>query len=240
MNNILLSDKDLVEENTYLITDRFRLDHIHTILKLKKDDNVRVCLIDQGLSTGLIKDISSDEVKIEASDFQIKELPWVNLLIGLSRPPTCKKLLEHASTLGVNKFHFFKAELSEKSYLQSKLFKTEQYLGLIKLGLSQSGVYHKLPSFQLSTHNPLKDYKDIKQKYILSLDTKHTFQSEEISFQKPLVLAIGPERGWTKHETSLFKENGFKEICISNSILRVETAVFTSLGQLELLKMQQL
>jgi RsmE family RNA methyltransferase len=239
MNNILLTADDQISEFHYSLKDQFRLDHIHNILKLEINDSVRLCHINKGLSKGRITQICKDEVLIKTDEFKNKNLPWVDLLIGLSRPPTCKKVIEHGSTLGVGQFHFFKAELSEKSYLQSKLFKEKQYEKLIELGLSQSGVYHQLPELKLSVYNPLNDYKNIRQKYILSLETESTFADENIDFSRPTLLAIGPERGWTANEISLFKENGFKEISISSSILRVETAVFTSLGQLELLKMQQ-
>jgi len=240
MNNILLNIDDLISDNTYSLKDSFRLDHLHTVLKINEGDEVRVCLINEGLANGVISKSTSQEIQIKTTEFSKKELPWVDLLVGLSRPPTCKKVLEHGATLGVNQFHFFKAELSEKSYLQSKLFKDEQYQKLIELGLSQSGVYHQMPKFNLSSFNPLHEYKDVKQKYILSLETKETFRDQEIDFNQPVLLAIGPERGWTRSETNLFKENGFKEVSISTSILRVETAVFTSLGQLELLKMSHL
>ena len=45
------------------------------------------------------------------------------------------------------------------------------------------------------------------------------------------VIAIGPERGWTAEEASLFvNECGFESATLGNSILRVDTAVIASLG----------
>ena len=45
------------------------------------------------------------------------------------------------------------------------------------------------------------------------------------------IIAIGPERGWTAEEASLFvNECGYESATLGNSILRVDTAVIASLG----------
>jgi 16S rRNA U1498 N3-methylase RsmE len=45
------------------------------------------------------------------------------------------------------------------------------------------------------------------------------------------IIAVGPERGWTSDEASLFvNECGFESATLGNSILRVDTAVVASLG----------
>ena len=44
------------------------------------------------------------------------------------------------------------------------------------------------------------------------------------------ILAIGPERGWTEDEAKMFVNCGFKSATLGASILRVDTAVVSSLG----------
>ena len=45
------------------------------------------------------------------------------------------------------------------------------------------------------------------------------------------IIAVGPERGWTADEATLFvNECGFESATLGNSILRVDTAVIASLG----------
>lgn len=240
MNNFLLFESERDQKDIFKINDSVRLSHLHKVLKSKVSDKIKVCLVDHGTSIGTIIELSKDQALIEASEFSPTALPWCELLIGLSRPPTCKKILEHGSTLGVSHFHFFKADLSEKSYLQSKIFQNFSYNEFLDNGISQSAIYFKRPSVVVDKFLPLTSYEDIEQKYVLSFSTNNTFETVNIDFSKRICLAIGPERGWTNKEIEILKDNNFKEIRISASVLRVETATFCALGQLELLKMRYL
>ena len=58
-----------------------------------------------------------------------------------------------------------------------------------------------------------------------------------ISNTDTITLAIGPERGFIPSEEELFIEKGFKPVKISESILRVEHAAFSSIAQLDFLRM---
>ena len=51
-----------------------------------------------------------------------------------------------------------------------------------------------------------------------------------------IILAIGPEGGWVPFEIELMRELGFKIFRLGPWVLRVETALAATLGQVELLK----
>jgi len=197
---------------------------------------LKVTLVGVGIGEAYIKSLSDDSLTLLVESITPKNLAPYDLIIGLSRPPTLKKVLEHATTLGVGKFDFFKAALSEKSYLDSKLFKEDNLLKYLRFGISQSAIYHNLPKVKL--HESLPDFKNREQKFILSPKSTKTFLDVDLDFSKRITVAVGPERGWTEGEITSFKNMGFIEIGISPSILRVETAVFSSLGQLELLRIK--
>ena len=238
MNTLLISSSDLIGDDLYAIKDSFRLGHLKNILKLQEGDSIKICFIDKGIGRGCITSIKNDHIKISTkeSPFLKKNEPWCDLLIGLSRPQTCKKVLELGTSLGVNSFEFVKAKLSEKSYGQSKLFQNEAYNEFILNGLSQSATFYKRPSLTLSSKINLDKVKNRTQKIVLSPYTKKSLNSVKLNFSEPLTVAIGPERGWTKDELDHFRNNGFFEVSLSPSILRVETATVAILSQLELLK----
>jgi RsmE family RNA methyltransferase len=234
MNRFLIFENENISPNTYEVFDPERLEHLKSVLKLKVGDTLKVALIDEGIGEAYIKDISNDSTTLLLESIDAKNQAPYDLIIGLSRPPTLKKILEHATTLGVARFDFFKAKLSEKSYLDSKIFKDGNLEKYLRFGVSQSAIYHQLPKVEL--HDNLKDWKNREQKFILSPKSSKSFLDVDLDFSKRITLAIGPERGWTNSEVENFKEMGFVEIGISSSILRVETATFSSLGQLELLR----
>ena len=238
MNTLLISSHDLIDDNLYEIKDSLRFDHLKNILKLKEGDPIKVCFINRGIGKGYIASIGKNHLKVstKGSPFIKKSEPWCDLLVGLSRPQTCKKVLELGTSLGVNSFEFVQAKLSEKSYGDSKLFQNKTYEEFILNGLSQSATFYKKPSFILSSKINLDKHKDKTQKIVLSPYTNKSLNDIELNFADPLTVAIGPERGWTKDELEHFRNNDFFEVSLSPSILRVETATVAILSQLELLK----
>ena len=46
----------------------------------------------------------------------------------------------------------------------------------------------------------------------------------------PVLLAFGPEGGWTEQELAAFREGGWKSASLGNTILRVETAVIAAVA----------
>jgi RsmE family RNA methyltransferase len=226
MNSFLVFEEEKVNE-AYLIHDKERIIHVQNILKSSIGDSLNVCLVNHGLGRGVIEEISSDHLKIKLGEINPMAHAPFELLIGVSRPHSCQKILEHGTCMGVSNFNFFTATLSEKSYLKAKLF--EDYKKYLKYGLSQSGLYHKLPEVSLS-----KKYSGT-QKFILNPKTNKTFKDFQLKKDEKITLAIGPERGFTEKEVEEFKEKGFLEVSLGSPILRVEIATFTALGQLHLL-----
>lgn len=230
MNSLILKD------SSGFITDTHVLSHIHTTLKLALGDEVRCTVLNQGRSLGTVTELGNDFCKLQLSSITKGEEQWFDLVVGLSRPQTTKKILEHATTFGARRFHFFKAALSDKSYLASKIFENNSYEKFLLNGLSQAAIYTQLPEFKLDKYNPAEHYKDAPQKFLLDLKTDKSFSDIEIDFTKPITLAVGPERGFINEDIERFHHAGFTSIKISSSILRVEHAVYSAISQLELLR----
>jgi 16S rRNA (uracil1498-N3)-methyltransferase len=226
MNSFLVFDEEKTGDS-YTISDQERINHVLKVLKSQVGDTLIVCLVGSGIGKGILEEISSEHLKIKLQDISPRAQAPFELLIGVSRPHSCQKILEHGTSLGVSSFNFFTATLSEKSYLDSKLFLDPQKY--LRYGLSQSGLYHKLPEVSLS-----KKFTG-KQKFILHPGTNKTFADYPLNPNDNITLAIGPERGFTKEEVEHFKSLGFLEVSLGRPILRVEIATFAALGQLHLL-----
>ena len=230
MNAIFLND-----ENGEIL-DHQILNHIHTTLKLKVGDTVKIIIHHKGIGLGSVISLSSNFCKIKIEKIHQGQKNWFDLIVGISRPQTTKKILEHATTFGANSFHFYKATLSEKSYLDSKVFETQSMNDHLISGLSQSTIYQELPKVKTYQYNPAEQFKDFEQKFILDIKGNETFLDYKIDFNKPIALSIGPERGFIQEDLTPFKNAGFKSIKISPTVLRVEHAIYAAISQLELLK----
>lgn len=230
MNSLILQDE------TGKITAPPILSHIHSTLKLSVGDTIKCTVLNRGLCLGEVISLDSHQCQLKLSSLTKGQEQWIDLVIGLSRPQTTKKILEHATTFGARKLHFFKSTLSEKSYLDSKIFVDQAYEEFFLAGLSQSALYTQLPEFKLTTYNPADQYKQSEQKFILDLNADISFLDTSINFHKPITLAIGPERGFVTEDIERFCHAGFTRVKISSSILRVEHAVYSAISQLELLR----
>ncbi|MDD0852627.1 RsmE family RNA methyltransferase [Halobacteriovorax sp. GB3] len=246
MNRIVIFEDEIETQSDVKlakISCSLRAEHIQKILKLGEGDQLKVTIANVGLCEAKILTIDKNCAVFELeSETKVGREADIHLTVGLSRPMTCKKVIEHGTSLGVRSFHFFTSELSEKSYAKSNLFLNKEYEKLIHLGLSQSNGLYQLPEVNVSNHiSGLRDQgPKMKQKFILSPFAKKSFKDFSIDFSQPIELAIGSERGWTAKELQNFNEMGYEEVKISEHILRVEIATYSALGQLELLKFPKL
>lgn len=232
MNRLLIFDHDLKQKDLCITGDKI-LQHAHEVLKVKEGDRVQLCFVNQGLGQGLVKRVTKGFIDLTIQDTAPGlQLPY-QLEVAVSRPPTMKKIIEHGTSLGVSHFSFFKAELSDKSYLQSRIYEEEKMKELLSLGLSQAKTLQNLPSFQVHQYH---QKTSVKQKFICSIGDHPTFKDVDLRIDEPISLLIGPERGWTKREEKDFVKFNYQPIKISDTVLRTEIATFIALGQLELLR----
>ncbi len=244
MNRILIQDPDLLEKKLVNIPCGPILSHIHEVLRAKTGDTLKICIPGKGIGTARINKLND-----ESCDLLLLKLvpglePRVRLIIGASRPPTVRKILEHGTCLGVHSFDFLNSELSEKSYLQSKVFRSNETRKHIDLGLSQSAVYYRRPEVCLSQsfHDLDKILSKTPQnasRILLDQNADHHLGDLSLDMETPIVLAIGPERGFSSREIQVFKEKSFQSAKISPATLRVEWAVMAALSQLDFIWMEK-
>ena len=235
LNSLIIFEHER-KEDLITITDEYRLNHLNSVLKIKLNQNLKISLLGSGLGQAEVKLIEKNRIELElSSEITQSDYPEWHLLVGLSRPPTMKKILEHATSLGVTHFHFFTGELSEKSYADSKIWEENTSQKVLLDGLSQSARYWKLP--KISIHKTIESIPSFDgfDRRISSLSDGSHSKMEKLDSKQPLVLAFGPERGFTQAEDNALRSKGFQAFSLGQGVLRVEIAVFSALGQCHLL-----
>ena len=239
MNRIYIFEQEWKQKQTIELKDAERLTHIKKVIRPRAGDRLKLCLVNFGLAEAQVESLSEQSLTLKILERSQGLDANVHLEVGLSRPLTCKKLLEAGTSLGVRSFSFFHTELSQKSYASSKFFHTGGAERTICHGLSVSGVYYQMPSWKLHAPGVFPHSKE-RQKYFLSLHTQTTFAKVRPNFEEAIVIAIGPERDWTEKEERQLLKNGYRPISLGPSILKVEVAACVALGQLQLLKTNQI
>jgi RsmE family RNA methyltransferase len=224
--NLMLFDKPF--ESTRIESTDPRAQHLIKVLRVRVGSKVYIGFVNRLRASAEVSLIESDgAISLIVSSTEAAPIPLpVRLLLGLPRPHTAKRILFEAASMGVEDLHFFEAEYSEPSYAKSSLWTTNEWKERIRLGAEQS----------FGTHIPEVGMHSDLQSAISSLQGQgvhvalDNYEAEENlgksikQGSQSAVLALGPERGWSKVERDIFRKNSWKLAHIGPQVLRLETA----------------
>lgn len=242
MNLILVEPREM-QSNSAVLTGR-RAEHIRKILRCRKDDTIRVGIVNGLLGSGIIRAIEPGRVCLEIkTGRQPPPKAPTGLIIALPRPIMLKRVLAQAASLGVEKIFLIKANRVEKSFFKASLLAEDKLREYLLLGLEQA-VDTVLP--EISIHRHFRPFIEdllpaVSRDYPVKL-AAHPGGSTNLDPAllpepaTPILIAIGPEGGWVDFEINQFGEQGFASFSLGPRILRVDTAVPAILSQLQLLR----
>jgi 16S rRNA (uracil1498-N3)-methyltransferase len=155
----------------------------------------------------------------------------ITLIVGLPRPQTARKILQEVTTLGVSALHFVLTDKGEANYARSTLWSSGEWRRHLIAGAEQA-FDTRLPEV---THGrllaeALESLPDAGSR--LALDN---YEASEALSQchvirdtskppAPVVMALGPERGWAARDRDLLRARGFSFVHLGPRVLRMETA----------------
>lgn len=231
--NLILFDQPF--ETKRLSGHDSRAQHIFKVLRGRVGTRVFVGFVN-GLraraEVSLVEADGSITLKVIGTEVAPRPLP-IQLLLGLPRPHTAKRILFEAASMGVQALHFFEAERGEPSYAKSSLWQTDEWKERLRLGTEQSFGTH-VP--EVGMHTDLQSalsFLPIEGVHV-ALDNYEA--AGALSQVLPDVtspsamLAFGPERGWSPTERDVFRKNGWKLAHLGAHVLRLETACSAAVG----------
>ena len=228
--NIILFEKH--EIDAPFRRDDHRVVHILNVLRRQVGDSTDVGLVDGPRGKAILRSLSEHEVNFDFT--WVEESPAllpIDLIVGLSRPQTCRKILQEATTLGVRSIYFATTQRAEPSYASSKLWTTDEWERLVRAGVEQAfSTRFPTVEFGISINDCIKSTDSIADRICLDNYEATTSLRDACSQSQSVVLAVGSERGWTENERDLFRQNGFTLAQLGDRPLRTETAVIASIS----------
>lgn len=239
MNLLLFAQEELAD--SCLRLSGTRAEHIRQVLGLAAGDSLRLGMINGRLGQGTVLSMDSEAVTLAVSlDREPPPMPLTELILALPRPIMLQRILKQAATLGVRRIHLIRSAKVEKSFFHSPALLPEKIRERLLEGLTQAAVDTRLPDVLV---HPL--FSAFVRDVLPDLDGCRLLAHPGVPAALPAVfpgnggrvlLAVGPEGGWTEHEVSCLLEQGFAAFNMGSRILHVDTAVAVLLGQLELLR----
>ena len=243
MNRILFEKDEIVDGIATFGGER--AEHVMNVLHGEVGQILKTGEIGGFIGTGVItgitrppSSVSSPEITVACSHDKRSLRPWVDLILAPPRPRVMKRLLPQLATMGVGRIFLVGAKKVEKDFWGATLLKPENYRPLRIDGLMQAGTsilptletrrnFRKFVKEELDTLWP-----EAKRIVAHPYDGNRTIEQPERSNNRAILLAVGPEGGWTDEEVTLLGEHGFARYSLGSRILRTDTATIALLAQL--------
>jgi 16S rRNA (uracil1498-N3)-methyltransferase len=216
-----------------------KANHLVNILRVKTGDLIDLAAKNGPKGKGLVHLASNGDIKLHIDwlpDHKPDYYP-ISLVVGMARPQTCRKILDQATSLGVDSFSFFDADKSEPSYRKSVLWSGEEWRRKIVEGVEQA-FSSSVPECKLypNLESALSDEKardlGISKIALDNYEGEQALKSFTPCSTKRICLCIGPERGWSPRERKILEGYEFPLFHLGPRVLRVETAVVGSICML--------
>ena len=236
MNLILLFSEEVGADDRVTLTDG-RAVHICRVLRAQSGKTLRVGLLNGPQGTGVVEAVSPDAVTLFCVwEKQVPERPAIDLLLAMPRPKVLKRLWAQFAALGVGRIFITNAEKVERYYFDTHILSPEFYEPRLIEGLQQARDT-LLPDVrvvkQLKLFLEAEPFPGVGKKLLADpFGEKSVFQCLENGCDQRVLLAVGPEGGWTPYELELFREHGFRIFGMGSRILRTDTACIGLISQI--------
>lgn len=236
MNLILLEPEEIRADGTAVLSGK-RARHVREVLKAAEGEQIRVGVIDGPTGTATVTK-AGEPLPLRCTwTGQVPPAPRVDVLLAMPRPKVMNRLWPVLASLGVGRILISNAWKTQRSYFDTHVLEAAHVRrGLIE-GLQQARDT-RLP--RVSVHRQfrklIEDELDACGPYAAKLAAHPgagAFPAETLAAlprEGRVLLAVGPEGGWTPFELELLAAHGFEAVSWGPRALRTDTACAVLLG----------
>ncbi len=167
----------------------------------------------------------------------------ITLILGLPRPQTARDILRDATSLGVAALHFVTTEKGDPNYARSTLWSSgewrrhlvigaeqafDTHLPVVTHGRARPAVLATLPPLPARL-TPTAPLAPVARLVLDNYQSPAALSACALVPTQPVVLALGPERGWSAGERDLFRAHAFAFAHLGPRVLRAETAAIAAI-----------
>ena len=237
--NLILLEKDEVQADGTALLAGSRARHVREVLHAAPGEEIRVGVVEGAMGTATVVE-DGQEIRLKcALSGGIPPIPRVDLLLAMPRPKVMNRLWPVLASLGVGRVLVSNAWKTERNYFDTHVLDPDHVReGLIE-GLQQARDT-RLP--QVGVHKQFKKLVEDKldgfgpyAARLVAHPGEGAFPIERLGklpSEARVLLAVGPEGGWTPFELELLAAHGFEAVSWGPRALRTDTACAVLLGLL--------
>lgn len=235
--NLILLEPDEIQADGMAVLSGKRARHVREVLKAAPGEDIRVGVIDGPMGTATVGEDAKQLLLQCKLSGQVPPAPRVDLLLAMPRPKVMNRLWPVLASLGVGRILISNAWKTERNYFDTHVLEPDHiHEGLVE-GLQQARDT-RLP--QVSVHKQFKKLVEDKLEgfgpyaaRFVAHPGEGAFPSEKLAAlprEARVLLAVGPEGGWTPFELELLAAHGFSPVSWGPRALRTDTACAVLLG----------
>jgi len=229
MNRVLFEKDEVCAGGHVCVTGR-RAAHIAGVLNARVGDSVRVGILDGPRGVGEILSVSDVSAEMVCEfDEKPPPAPLVDILMAMPRPKVMRRLWAQLSSLGVGSIVLTNAAKVERNYFATHWLNEETYRPRLIEGLEQSGdtlvpQVSVVRRFRPFVEDRLDGLFADSRRLVCHPRNAVSIGDIELKKSQRVMLAIGPEGGWSNYEVDLLGEHGFECVSLGWRTLRSDVA----------------
>lgn len=244
--NLLLFERGEVGADgvAVLAADDPRARHVREVLRAVPGQALRAGVADGPEGTAEVLDDGAAGMRLKCVlDGGVPERPRVDLALAMPRPKVMNRLWPVIAAMGVGRIWLVNAWKTEKVYFDTHVLRPENIRAGLLEGLRQARDTRVPEVRVVGAFRPLLEDELPLGEYAVKLVAHPSPEGKKgwrealagVAPEGRVLLAVGPEGGWTGYELGRFREAGFLEMSLGKRILRTDTAVVALLAQVGLL-----
>lgn len=214
-----------------------RAAHLRNVLRVAAGHQVRIGILDGPRGVGTVQSVSDDTIELQCCfETTVPSRPRIDILLALPRPKVLRRLWAQIAALGVGQIILTNAERVERHYFDTHVLTSDCYRPLLIEGLQQARDT-RLPT--VSIHRRFKVLVEDRldgsfgRGLRLVADPAAPRLAGAVvreSVEERVLLAVGPEGGWSDIEVRLLETHGFRPVGMGSRTLRTDTACIALLA----------
>ena len=206
-------------------------DHLARVLRAQIGQEFDI-VADGVVRHGRVAHVSEDRVEFELGE----EIPStananLTLLLAIFKFDRMEWAIEKCTELGVKKIVPVIARRTDAHLASASVKRVERWRRIAKQAAEQS---RRTMTSEIASPVKLRDAVDVRAglRIVLAETETEATLREVANFERgtEVLLAIGPEGGWTEDELQLFKMQGWISASLGPTILRAETAAIAAVA----------
>jgi len=205
-------------------------DHLARVLRAKPGQQFEVA-VEGSVRVGTIVSVSPDQVEFQLGEaVQHSPLPELSIVLSIFKFDRLEWALEKLTELGVARIIPVISRRTEQHLAQAAEKRVQRWRKLAVEAAQQSRC---LAPPEIAAPVRLKNALQTITGCRIVLSEQETsvhLKSAVKECTPPIILAFGPEGGWTPEEIQLFNDNGWISASLGSTILRAETAAIAAVA----------